>query len=77
MGRYEDFNVGQANVETNVQPQSHVGGGLRVQVGGTGEPADADIPVGEAIIYYDGTDILAKRNVGGTVESTTLSGVWA
>lgn len=73
MGWREDANFGQVNVESSILPQSHLAGGLGMKVGLAVAPDDADIPEGAAIIYYDGTDILAKRKVSGTVTTATLN----
>jgi hypothetical protein len=73
MGWREDANFGNVNVEGAILPQSHLAGGLGLWAGGTDGPTDDEIPEGRAIIFYDGTDIIAKRKVSGTVTSATLN----
>lgn len=62
-------------IEGSIEPQPHLTNGIGINMGAT--VADADVPEGAAIIYFDGGDIVAKRKLSGVVTSTTLSGVWA
>lgn len=77
MGWRENGIFGLLEVEKDIRPQSHITTGLGVKVAGVDVPADADIAEGQAYIYFDGTDIKAKRKISGTVTTATLNGAWA